>query len=143
MSPYCLLVFNKILLLEMNHKKTVKVSNPILKTLHNNLRLLWKVAVADDLGKIGDEKDKILEEFNRIYTGKETIPDRYRIIHKKWENLVGTLSDSICKCATCSKTDSDMTYSVRDECWYCTDCYEQSHFYYDRVEDKRAFPHEG
>ncbi|MFX1328807.1 MAG: hypothetical protein ACFE91_11825 [Promethearchaeota archaeon] len=87
----------------MHKKRSIKINNPYLRRIRNNLRNLIITACSV-------EKSNILDK-------AEESEDEYWAIERP-------LRASILLCPACFKSDKDMTYNPLRKEWYCTECYE-------------------
>ena len=109
----------------MKKKKTVKIQDPQLRRIRNNLRsILISFAVA--------KKNEISSNYQR---------DKSKI--RK------ILNRSICLCPSCSRSKENMTYNPGLKEWYCIECYKLVQYDYkqrkvlrDRGEDHGDFREE-
>ncbi|TXT59499.1 MAG: hypothetical protein BAJALOKI2v1_200012 [Promethearchaeota archaeon] len=115
----------------MRQKKTIRIKNPKLIKIRNNLRTLW-IEFSKDLRRKLDEKEE------RILDSSEE-GDLMEISHKKQEiSLI--LEKSICKCYNCFRTNTDMTYNPLEKAWFCVDCYKDINYYLKQGGDSLLFP---
>jgi len=115
----------------MNRKKTVKINDPRIRKIRNNLRNLWIEFAKELRQKLEDREDEILEG---IQDGD--LMD----INQRKQDLSIILEKSICKCYNCFRTDSDMTYNPTEKAWFCVDCYNDMRKYLKQSGDTFYFP---
>ena len=84
----------------MKKKNTIKIQNPQLRGIRNNLR---SVLISFAL----DKKSEISSNYQR---------DKAKIRR--------ILNRSICMCPSCSRSKEDMTFNPGLKEWYCIECYK-------------------
>ena len=126
----------------MKDKRIVRVKNPKLRKIRNEMRELLLQARDADLNKITHEME--LMEFdkddNRI-TIDELAPsqlERFRRLQQmKYENReIGR--KSICLCYNCGKSDQDMYYNHPYRAWFCVGCVDFLKTAHTKVEAKKV-----
>ncbi len=113
----------------MKRKKTIVIKNPRLRKFRNNLRLVLLKAVSDKKGSISEELERLKHKLDgkpRDYIDMEEI----QFLNEKRNELDRLKRDSICKCASCSVADKNMTFSPYFKAWYCVDCYKMNRSFY-------------
>ncbi|MBY9021350.1 MAG: hypothetical protein KGD67_09840 [Candidatus Lokiarchaeota archaeon] len=84
----------------MKKKKTIKIRNPRLRTIRNNLRSVLIAFAVDKVNEISSNYQRDKSKIRKI------------------------LSRSICMCPSCSRSKEDMTFNLELKEWYCIECYK-------------------
>ena len=118
----------------MKNKRIIKIKNPKLQKLRNNLREIWLAALASQWRKYFDELEKVEKTergyWRKNYTQKQL--EREDELVEKQRELDRLEDSSICKCPSCNASEKDMIYNRPLEMWYCTSCYQKMiDFYHD------------
>lgn len=92
----------------MDKKRRLTIKHPHLPKVRDALRK----AIVDTTYKILNELRENEEPYDKVQT------------------LQRALDASICKCAKCASSASDMIYNPQLEKWFCVDCYEELHEWY-------------
>ena len=106
----------------MKKKKRITIRHPNLVNLRNNLRSIIIQAVVN-------RKKELLDKRRLLWKGKEITPEareKLRILRKQIDELRRSLRISICECAGCGRSDTDMIFHPRWKAWYCPQSYEAS-----------------
>lgn len=112
----------------MKKKRTISIKNPKLQKFRNNLRSLLL-----DYGY--DEIERLRKIYNT--TNDENMQG---ILMDKRIEVDRIIRASICQCASCSKSVSDMTFNPHLKEWFCAQCYKESHEFYKNTKDEYVFP---
>ena len=117
----------------MKKRKSIRIKNPTLKKIRNELRNLLFSAKSAKIHEILDKKQE-LQQTEGFWD--ENHPN-YKTLHKKTQELSiqenklsSAFSKSIIFCPVCMKMDKDMTYNPYYEEWYCMECYEANRVFY-------------
>jgi hypothetical protein len=111
----------------VNKKVVIRIKDPKLKKIRNNLRNLWLARARDDSRKLQESVRKIKHDENGVYKKYLTAAEVEVVRRLNREiNIISEMKDnSICKCRRCIRTDQDMTYNPHDGAWYCVECYDE------------------
>ncbi len=125
----------------MKHKKTIKIKDPQLRRLRNNLRLVFirfaldqKSRLREELKNVWWDKNGNSAEYNETNVGVSRRPVR------KMYEIDKILDKSICLCPVCQKSDQDMIFNPVTKVWFCVDCYELNREYYRHTKDSKFYP---
>ena len=118
----------------MKDKRTIRIKNPKLQKIRNELRKMWLAATAPRFKKYFDELEKI-EKTERGYWRKNFSPrQKQRAIEltEKQRELDRLINRSICQCPSCNASEKDMISNRPLDMWYCTECFQgMIDFYHD------------
>ncbi|MFX1281159.1 MAG: hypothetical protein ACFFA3_17545 [Promethearchaeota archaeon] len=106
----------------MKDGRRILIKDPKLRNLRNNLRMIIKQAVLR-------KQNELLEKSRKTRKGKEMtreLIEKLRNINREIHKLRRALQVSICECAACARSDTDMIFHPRWKAWYCPDCYDAS-----------------
>ena len=116
----------------MKKKKIIAYRDERIKKVAVNLRMLIDKATMERESELRDLHTKAWKQHSR---------SKSRSIQQQREQLLGALSESICMCPRCKKSDRDMIFNPFLEEWWCAQCYQDmKNSYY---EDKSLFSEEG
>jgi hypothetical protein len=111
----------------MKKDKTIRIKDPILRIIRNNLRNIIKRAEYIKFKELSEEIRK-LKHIRNYSDDKEPTQEEKEQSHKlsierdKFENA---LERSIIYCPECKRTDQDMRYFPNWAEWVCVDCYDE------------------
>ena len=110
----------------LKHEKQITIRNERLKKIRNNLRVILRMAVYDEI--------EILRKFDSLYGAVlELTPEERKEVYflegTKHE-LYDLLDKSICVFPLCTHSDRDMVYIADHETWYCIECQEKDLIWY-------------
>ena len=125
----------------MEKKRVIKIRNPKLKEIRNNLRTIFIKGVMVQWRILHDEIRRL--RFDNLgnrkliddMTSEEQV--RYRDLQKMESQLTDAIERSICQCYTCGKADQDMIYNPDYSAWYCVECYNITQSFYRGVKQER------
>ena len=124
----------------MKDKRTIKVKNPKLQKIRNELRNVGFAAKSSQWRKYFDELEKIRKTergyWRKNYTQKQ-LEKKHELVVKQRE-LDRLVSSSICKCPSCNASGRDMIYNRPLDMWYCTDCFQGMIDFYHATKKKLA-----
>ena len=101
----------------MNKVRVIRISKPILKKVHYNLRLLIALAVQDEIIALTHLKGGAIEDYT--LNGKEDALDTFRDLKRERKELRDLLAASICVCGSCGEIRKDHVYNPVEQRWYC------------------------
>lgn len=123
----------------MKDNRKVIIKNQLLKKVRNNLRKILITSVYDQIeiyqnfiNLYGDLFELTLEEQKEVY-----------FLQSSKQKLEGTLNNSICVCALCTKDDRDMVYIKSHDIWYCTKCQDKEYIWYQEMGSEEVNPNRG
>jgi hypothetical protein len=109
----------------MKKQKSIIIKNPRIQRFRNNLRLLIRLAVYDEVDILRDEIRK-LDHIGKYSNGKfptEEEKKKSRILKEKESILWSNIHKSICYCRVCKEYDNNMIFFPHFNEWFCIDCY--------------------
>lgn len=115
----------------MKKKKVVKIKNPELRRIRDNLRNILLQAASKEWNRLFNEQDKVFIDSNG--NPKKMSLEEKSIFHElqeKMDRIHHISKNSICDCATCSAIDRDMVYNPYMKTWFCTECYQLNQQFY-------------
>ena len=101
----------------LNKKRTIRLNDPQLIKIRNNLRSLIDAECSARKREISEQQMKIIEGGKRNQTN-------IRKLEEQWNKIEIPLRASIIKCPACFSSKKDMTYNPNTKMWYCTSCYK-------------------
>ena len=104
---------------EKNKEIIVKIKNPRLIKIRNNLRTLLMEIYLDkmnELHKLG--REALNSENLRLKSGESHVD-----IHRNEQKLRRVLNESIIICPNCQSSEKDMVKTKVKRQWVCIDCY--------------------
>ena len=120
----------------MRQRKIIKVRNPLLRTLRNNLRRILIKASAQEDKRLSREFAKIhweggimtSENARDISRLTQSERDRSQELQHKKALLSKETYSSVCICRVCNDSKSDMTYIPWMKAWICVNCANSGHY---------------
>ncbi len=113
----------------MKKKRTIKIRDPKLIKVRNNLRLILHLAKSSVLTDLLEQQINI-QDSSHFWDKKHP---QYNEMRKEVQELASRANDlsyaysaSIIKCPVCMRIDKDMTYNPVLEKWFCIECYEKN-----------------
>jgi ribosomal protein L37AE/L43A len=110
--------------LPMKRKRTIRLKDPQLIKIRNNLRALIEAAGSARKREINNQKLKLMG-------GGPRAQKKYQRLSKEYDQLEIALRASICVCPSCFSSKKDMTFNPNTKMWYCTSCYKTMQKYND------------
>lgn len=110
-------------------KRTVKIANPQLRRIRNELRNLLTEAKSEKMHEILDKKWELKHTegfWDKTHPEYENLHKLSRELSCQENDLSYAYSASIIFCPACMRIDKDMTYNPVLEKWFCTECYEKN-----------------
>jgi len=111
----------------LKKKRTIKIRDPRLRKIRDQLRILLFTTVDIEIHIILD-KERKLQETEGFWDNNH--PD-YKRLHKEAQKLSSQQNDlhyalraSIVSCPVCQEIDKDMTYNPVSGKWFCIECYK-------------------
>lgn len=105
----------------MKHKREVKIKNPRLRALRNNLREILYLEWDRRACEILDAKLDIWGS-NRTVKKKNEL---HKELQVKLEENNKLIMPSIIVCGWCHHRDKDTIYNSSNRQWFCPDCYNE------------------
>jgi len=111
----------------MKNGRTICIKDPKLQKIRNNLRLIILEESSRRKSEIRDQEYAINhdKDGNYVRSSEEDIKGLQELTNKWWE-IERPLRASIVKCATCGKSNKNMTYHRKDRTWDCVDCHRKN-----------------
>lgn len=113
----------------MKKKYTIRIRDPQLRRIRNELRALLQSAESAKLNEILDREWE-LQQSEGFW---EKNHPNYKKLHRKSQelatlgnNLSFAYKSSIIKCPVCQRIDKDMTFNPVLKEWFCMECYESN-----------------
>ncbi len=104
----------------------IKISNPFLKLVRDNLRALILSAINDKKGKLYNRRKNLLfnEKGVKILVSDLGPQDLalYEELGEEWWELERRLRRSILLCPLCNSTRKNMVYNPKEDAWFCVEC---------------------
>jgi len=105
----------------MKHKREVKLKDPRLRALRNNLReiiwLEWDRRACGIIDAKSDVLNSKLPENEKLRLYEELV--------KELEHIDLIIKSSVVMCGWCRHRDKDMIYNPSNNQWFCLDCYHE------------------
>ncbi len=108
----------------MKDGRTIRIKDPKLQRVRNNLRLIILKECSKRKMEISDQEHELRFDKNQNYIKLDN--ETHRLLQKftnKWWEIERPLRASIVKCPACNKHTKDMTYRKKNRTWYCVDCF--------------------
>lgn len=126
----------------MKKKRTIRIRNPQLRKVRNQLRLLLIKAESVESMRLLEEMDALdRHKDGTIKSIDDLSPEelkRFRTLQKSESENRRIVRASICQCATCRQADKDMTFNPAYNMWFCVDCYAKTGEFYKQVLQERT-----
>ena len=127
----------------MKHKKAIKIKDPKLQKIRNNLRsILIKFAL--------DKESRLRKELTSLWrdeSGNPTPQEYYEVSLgasrrpvREMGEIKKILDRSICMCPVCGRSNRDMIFNPVTKVWFCVHCYGLNREYYKHTEDGKFYP---
>ena len=109
----------------MKNGRIIRIKDPKLQKIRNNLRQIILEECARSQMEISDQKHKLTHDKDGNYIKiSDKTSNALRSLTDKWWEIERPLRASIVKCAACGTPNKDMTYHRRSHSWYCVDCHK-------------------
>lgn len=105
----------------MKHKREVKIENPRLQALRNNLREILYLEWDKRSRSLIDAKLHIWDS-NKSLEEKNLLHGELQI---KLEENRKLINPSIVMCGWCHQRNKDAIYNSSNHQWFCPDCYDE------------------
>ena len=111
----------------MKKDKTIRIKDPKLRMIRNNLRSIIKRAEYKKFKELSEEIRKLMHIRN-YRDGKKPTPEEDEQAQKlsnERDRIENALERSIIYCPECKRTDKDTRYFTKWAEWVCVDCYDK------------------
>ena len=115
----------------MKRKITIRIKDPQLRRIRNNLRLLLIKVALDKKTRLREERRKIWG--NRFGDSREPNGNDKRLsktLLKEMREIDTIIDRSICFCPACQRADQDMIFNPVTKVWFCVQCYNKNKDFY-------------
>lgn len=111
----------------MKNGRTIRIKDPKLQKIRNNLRLIILEECAKRKSEFTNHKYDLMHDKYGNYTSpSEETGKIIRDLNDRWWEIERPLRASIVKCAVCGNHKKDMIYHQKSRSWSCADCYKAS-----------------
>lgn len=109
----------------MKEGKTIRIRDPKLQKIRNNLRLIVLKECMKRKSEITEQEYNLThdEDGNYIKASIETIKKIQELTNMWWE-IERPLRASILTCPICSKSNRNMTFHKESKTWFCEEHYK-------------------
>lgn len=107
-------------------KRIVSIHNTVLRTIRNNLRLLFISAITAEQRVIYNKRRNLLIDNKGNHISVSQLDKEafclYKELYNQWWELERSLRKSILKCSLCGSSTEDMIFNHEKSEWFCEVC---------------------